>query len=486
MRQRQQKRRRAIPSVHSILDRETLMTALPIHVNPRHVDTLYQLLHQQDYSVTTLADFVTHYRRNPPRSGTQLPHPLLEWLETTTQFTVLTSRIQNMEISHDGSTIKLIIELWDHQRVESVIMKYRHRASLCVSSQCGCAMGCTFCATGTLGWSGNLTAAEILEQVIHANRVLSSSSSSTATSSPKSVRNIVFMGMGEPLNNYRNVVTACRALLDPKRWSLAQERITISTVGIVSKIRQLTTELPQVSLALSLHAPNQQLRTTIVPTAKHYPLGDLIDAVDQHMMVYAKRTHGTRDFTVEQRKQQATRKRAMIEYVMIDGPTSTLECAHELGVLCANRHMLVNLIPYNATDVADAMQCPTMEHILEFQKIVISYGTFCTIRRTMGADIDSACGQLIAKNSTKTTTTSTGTDVRDMEDVAGNARPVRSANNDPVGAVRRGRARMDRSSPLKVQPNWEPWIGPLSVATGVAAACFLVTAGMYVRQGRPK
>ncbi|MGK3761850.1 MAG: hypothetical protein ACI8RD_014168 [Bacillariaceae sp.] len=230
------------------------------------------------------------------------------------------------------------------------------------------------------------------------------------------------LGMGEPLDNYNNVTEACRTMIDTSRWNLAHGRVTVSTVGLISQIRRLTRELPEVSLALSLHAPNQDARTKIVPTASRYPIEGLIDALDNHMMAYLNQRRKRRNsnsnsnnnsiaaavaegtaeqqlqvYTVEERIKESSRRRAMIEYIMLTGETSSFECAHQLGKLCENRHLVVNLIPYNATDVKDKLQCPTDAHMLEFRDIVQSYGTFCTIRRTMGADIASACGQLVQK-----------------------------------------------------------------------------------------
>jgi sorting nexin-8 len=197
-------------------------------------------------------------------------------------------------------------------------------------------MGCTFCATATMGIRGNLTSYEILEQVIHANRILAGEAmeqiamnEQIVTNETKQkkknlskslalVRNVVFMGMGEPLNNYDNVVEACRSLIDHKRWHLAQGKVTVSTVGVTPRIRDLTRDLPQVNLALSLHAPNQKMRTEIVPAAKAYKIEGLIDALDNHMMAFLKKPAdgNVNEFTPEQRLKESTKKRAMIEYVM--------------------------------------------------------------------------------------------------------------------------------------------------------------------------
>jgi adenine C2-methylase RlmN of 23S rRNA A2503 and tRNA A37 len=413
------------------------------------------------------------------RNKSQLPKTFLNYLATTPDFVHSTSRVAKRLTSADMSTTKLIVELYDGFVVESVLMRYDKkgsgRASLCVSSQCGCAMGCTFCATGTMGLSGNLTTGEILEQLVHADRILAEEAAlarqqkkdqeeldphrqqlqsvdekeeckesttttmnhTITTSTTKTiqlVRNVVFMGMGEPLDNYTNVTDACRAMIERTRWNLAHGRVTVSTVGLIPQIRRLTRELPEVSLALSLHAPNQAARTAIVPTAARYPIEGLIDALDNHMMVYVdkKKERNRREesddngidnstttnavvdddgdtniptatatptvYTVEERMRESSRRRAMIEYVMMEGETSSIECAHQLGRLCEGRQLVVNLIPYNATDVKDVLQCPPEAQLHEFKRIVQSYGTFCTIRRTMGADIASACGQLVQKD----------------------------------------------------------------------------------------
>lgn len=190
-------------------------------------------------------------------------------------------------------------------------------------------MGCTFCATGTMGIRGNLCSGEILEQVVHASRILASDTKGRNEKTRLDlIRNIVFMGMGEPLNNYANVLTTCRALIDRRLWNLAHNRVTVSTVGVTSRMRDLTHDLPEVNLALSLHAPNQKMREAIVPAAKGSPIESLIDALDEHMMAFAKRKllenpqesssneQDNREFNSDERVTASKKKRAMIEYVM--------------------------------------------------------------------------------------------------------------------------------------------------------------------------
>lgn len=456
------KGRRKTPNPNSILDRKAFIEALDtagIDVKRLHIDELYKALHKQNYP--PLQEFVENYWANErnnkgqqqltdanmkngkivrkSRNKMTLPKKLIDYISTTSNFVNTTSRIKERFTSADRSTTKLIVELYDGFVVESVLMRYEQkgkgRASLCVSSQCGCSMGCTFCATGTMGLSGNLSTGEILEQLVHADRLLAEeclvcieeskhdeeddtiNSNVIEKKRLESVRNVVFMGMGEPLDNYMNVTEACRTMIDRSRWNLAHGRVTISTVGLISQIRRLTKELPEVSLALSLHAPNQKDREAIVPTASRYPIEKLIDALDNHMMHFlnqkrerenkeritlkenknAPDDQQLRTYTAEERIKESSRRRAMIEYIMLKGESTSLKCAHQLGKLCRNRHLVINLIPYNKTDVKDELDCPSEEHMLEFRDIVQSYGNFVTIRRTMGADIASACGQLVQK-----------------------------------------------------------------------------------------
>lgn len=529
-------------------------------------------LHQRQQLLYT-APLKNNMSMKKNRNRKQLPRVFLEFLSEPPEksgFVTITSKVDLAKTSSDGSTTKIAVGLHDGLHVESVLMRYKaahssKRASLCVSSQVGCAMQCTFCATGTMGLSGNLTAGEILEQMVHANRILAEEwlderrrrqqqqqreldeeckeaggadhkkkNGKQSDSKLDLVRNVVFMGMGEPLDNYNSVVEACRAMLDRKRWNLAESRVTVSTVGIISKMRKLTQEMPAVSLALSLHAPTQELRTKIVPTATHYPLPELIDALDNHMMAYLRKRRnrpqqqqsqelvsvcdeekedpnvvvGVNGYTTEQRIKESSRRRAMIEYVMLDGPTSTLECAHALGKLCQDRQLLVNLIPYNPVDDKDELSCPTAEHIREFQAIVASYGTFCTTRRTMGQDINSACGQLITLKQNKETAASSKTKnitavatVQDIEDAGVNVSAKRNKEKQKMLSKRQpqGIAAASQSSEHEkallsneektsaddtrdLGKEMEQWIRPLAVATAISGSCFLFSAILFARQ----
>ena len=396
------KRSRKAPSPNSVLDRPAFVKALDeagIVVKANQIDGFYQGLHREHYP--PLGDFVEMYYRNEARvdvydptpqknmvsrkknkNRVQLSRVFLDFLaDPNNGFVTVTSTVDSAKTSKDGSTTKLAVRLHDGHLVESVLMRYvskdGSRASLCVSSQVGCAMGCTFCATATMGIRGNLTAGEILEQMVHANRILakemlenekqaagdhvdiasnggestkeggtSNSNSNTSNNNNKEdktkqgkkkknlgfVRNVVFMGMGEPLNNYNNVIEACRGMLDRRRWNLGHGKVTISTVGVIPKMRALTRDLPEVSLALSLHAPNQEMRSKIVPTSTAYKIEGLIDALDNHMGNYLKKIYNGREFIEVERKKESTRRRAMIEYVMCELSMTCPQVVPENGV----------------------------------------------------------------------------------------------------------------------------------------------------------
>jgi sorting nexin-8 len=285
-------------------------------------------------------------------------------------------------------------------------------------------------------------------------------------------------------------------MIDRTRWNLAHGRVTVSTVGLISQIRRLTKELPEVSLALSLHAPNQEARSAIVPTATRYPIEKLIEALDDHMMVYLEQRRRRLaeangedptqlvPYTEEERIRESSRRRAMIEYVMLEGETSSIKCAHQLGKLCENRHMLVNLIPYNQTDVEDELRCPSFEHMQHFRDIVASYGTFCTIRRTMGADIASACGQLVQKKDLEEKEKRS----IDIEDVVADQT---ASTNERHGATILDPSVTGRHINPSKDKSWldsmsmddlEHWLGVLGVAATVSATCFVVSAAIYLKK----
>jgi 23S rRNA (adenine2503-C2)-methyltransferase len=272
--------------------------------------------------------------------------------------------------SRDGSTEKALLRLGDGELIETVLMRYpssvqgRARNTVCVSTQAGCAMACSFCATGQQGFRRNLSAGEILEQVLHFARVLRRESGR--------VTNIVFMGMGEPLANYTATLQAVAALNAPDGFGLGARHMTISTVGVLQGIRRLAHEPYQVGLALSLHAPNDELRRQLIPTARQ-PLRALIEACNE--------------FTA------ATGRRYSVEYALIDAVNDSVHLAGELAQLLQGMPCHVNLIPVNPTSNREARR-PGRIRVLAFQQELIDAGINCTVRVEKGVDIMAGCGQL--------------------------------------------------------------------------------------------
>eukprot|EP00484_Ammonia_sp_Unknown_P018176 CAMPEP_0197031992 /NCGR_PEP_ID=MMETSP1384-20130603/10787_1 /TAXON_ID=29189 /ORGANISM="Ammonia sp." /LENGTH=467 /DNA_ID=CAMNT_0042461585 /DNA_START=24 /DNA_END=1427 /DNA_ORIENTATION=- len=329
-------------------------------------------------------------------------------------FVPLTSKVKSCSTSSDKKTTKLLIELQDGNMIETVVIRHSDTRSgghnvVCVSSQIGCKMGCTFCATGTLGLIGHLKAAEILEQILHAKLNVD-----------QDIRNIVFMGMGEPLDNYDQVKQAMHGMHERAMFNLAWNHITLSTVGVVSKMRAFTQDFPKANLALSLHAPSQKVRQQIVPTSTAFTVKKIIDAVVYHI--------------------EQTQNKIFIEYIMIGNVNAATEHALELANLfIANKitnKICINLIPYNPTDIGDKHRftAPTEEQLNEFKEVIMKNGIFCTIRKstTSGRDVDGACGQLALKGNP------------DIEDLIKRKAEAKSKRNRP-------RLRKKKTEMLKTQ-----------------------------------
>lgn len=272
--------------------------------------------------------------------------------------------------SQDQETTKYLWRLQDNKLLESVLIRSGERRTVCVSSQVGCPARCAFCASGKEGLVRNLSAAEIVEQVYQIDELLQAQG--------ERVTHVVFMGMGEPLENYEAVVKAIRLLCDPSRLNLSQRRITVSTVGVVPQIYSLAEEGLKVNLVLSLHAPNQRIRQKIIPYARKYALGDLLEA----MTDYAKKTK--RDITYE--------------YTLMAGINDHEAEAKELVLLLRNQQCTVNLIPYNPVEGL-RLRRPQKESIESFKEILTEGGINTTWRYTKGKDIAAACGQLALQKS---------------------------------------------------------------------------------------
>jgi 23S rRNA (adenine2503-C2)-methyltransferase len=275
------------------------------------------------------------------------------------------------QVSTDG-TRKWLLMLEDGKHIETVFIPEEDRGTLCVSSQVGCPLNCTFCATGSLGLQRNLTVAEIIGQLWLAIRLLSSDK----TTRTHVVTNVVFMGMGEPLLNFSNVVKAVDLMLDDNAYGLSKYRVTVSTCGITPEIKHLRQVSP-VALAISLHAPNDSLRSQLMPINKRYPLKDLIAACDNY-------------FTDERRK-------VTIEYIMLSGVNDGIEHAKQLVKLLKNGLYKVNLIPGNR--ISGTKYAPSSKEVIDrFRNVLLDAGLNTITRKSRGGDIAAACGTLVGKD----------------------------------------------------------------------------------------
>lgn len=286
--------------------------------------------------------------------------------------------------SKDDRTRKILLELADGKLIESVLMLYpplgesSARATVCVSSQAGCAYGCTFCATGQMGFARHLSAGEIVAQVLYFARELRAAPWAAAGlpgSAPiDHITNIVLMGMGEPLHNYENVMQALRILNSAQGFNLGARHMTVSTVGLVPAIRRLSQEPLQINLAISLHAPTDELRSRTMPVNRKYPLAELLAAVQDY---------------IKESGRQVT-----FEYVLLAGVNDTPEYAHKLGELLAplKQFAHVNCIPVNATSAN--YKAPQPEAIRAFRDILFEHSVSNSVRAERGDDIAAACGQL--------------------------------------------------------------------------------------------
>lgn len=289
--------------------------------------------------------------------------------------------VQLEKISNDD-TRKWLIGADVANSIETVFIPEDDRGTLCVSSQIGCALACTFCSTGAQGFNRNLSVSEIIGQLAIANKSLRQEAGyDLLSANDRIISNVVMMGMGEPLTNYDNVVTAMQIMLDDSAYGLSRRRVTLSTSGIVPAMDKLKEDCP-VALAVSLHAPNDALRDVIVPINKKYPLKDLMAACNRYL-------------------EKAPRDFVTFEYVMLDGINDTVEHAHQLLNLVKNVSCKFNLIPFNPFPNS-GYETSKPSHIRVFRDILMQAGYVVTIRKTRGDDIDAACGQLAGKVLDKT------------------------------------------------------------------------------------
>ncbi len=273
-------------------------------------------------------------------------------------------KIHEEFVSNEG-TIKYLIELNSGSMIEMVVIPEKNRTTLCVSSQAGCALQCTFCATGAQGFEQNLDSYEIIGQLWLAN----------FSNKNKPITNVVFMGMGEPLLNYDAVIESAKIMKDQLAYGLSRKRITISTSGIVPNINKLSNEI-DVSLAISLHAADDKLRDEIVPINNKYPIKSLIAACKDYLASYENKRSIT------------------IEYILIEGINDTIDHAKKLTKLLSDISCKINLIPFNSFPGSDYKR-PSNNKINAFKKYLMSKGFIATLRITRGDGVDAACGQLV-------------------------------------------------------------------------------------------
>ena len=283
------------------------------------------------------------------------------------------------KLSDDG-TRKFLFDVGGGNAVETVFIPEDDRGTLCVSTQAGCALDCSFCSTGKQGFNRNLTVAEIIGQLWQANRALGAD-----PNGERVISNVVLMGMGEPLANFENVVTALRLMLDDNAYGLSRRRVTVSTSGLVPVMDRLRDECP-VALAVSLHAPNDALRDELVPINRKYPLRDLMAACQRYL-------------------EKAPRDFVTFEYVMLDGVNDSDAHARQLLALTSNVPCKFNLIPFNPFPASPYQRSPS-QRIRAFAEILMNAGIVTTTRKTRGDDIDAACGQLAGQVRDKTRRTS--------------------------------------------------------------------------------
>ncbi|MHB8189209.1 MAG: 23S rRNA (adenine(2503)-C(2))-methyltransferase RlmN [Ferrimicrobium sp.] len=303
------------------------------------------------------------YRQNRwPEEITNLPRTLREQVSRTYPRAL---EEVSIAVTDDGATIKWLYELDDGARIETVLMHYPNRVTVCVSTQAGCAMGCTFCATGQGGFRRHLSTGEIVEQVMRANRY----------GEKRRVSHVVFMGMGEPLSNYTQVVAALNTL--NHSVGISARRLTVSTVGIIPAIRRLADENLPITLAISLHAANDTSRSKLLPINRRYPLGPLIDACHHW--------------------QDKTKRRITFEWALIDGVNDRDQDMDELTDISLELGAHVNLIPLNPTPGYPVAGSPA-SRVREVARRLSDFGVAVTVRDTRGSDIDAACGQLAQRS----------------------------------------------------------------------------------------
>jgi len=345
----------------------------PRHLTDQSVEEVRTAVVEAGYPAYRAEQLSRHYFDAPEGQDlTELPRSDRDVLRAEFLPTLLES--VNERVADKGNTRKTLWRAFDGTLIESVLMRYPDRATLCVSSQAGCGMACPFCATGQGGLTRNLSAGEIVDQVVRAAKAMRAGH---LPGGPGRLSNIVFMGMGEPLANYNRVLTAIRRMLGtaPHGLGMSARGITVSTVGLVPAMHRLTDEGLALTLAVSLHAPDDELRDTLVPVNTRWPVREVLEAAWRYADV--------------------TGRRVSIEYALIRDVNDSVERADHLGRLLAGRLTHVNVIPLNPTP-GSIWDASTPQAQVRFVAAVRAHGVAITVRDTRGREIDGACGQLAA------------------------------------------------------------------------------------------
>ena len=333
----------------------------------RQMREFFAELGEKPFRADQLVKWIYHFGEDNFDNMTNINKKLREKLKSVAE--IKAPEVAVEQRSADG-TIKWAMQVGD-QQVETVYIPEADRATLCVSSQVGCALACTFCSTAQQGFNRNLTVAEIIGQVWRASKIIGN----FGVTGIRPITNVVMMGMGEPLLNVANVVPAMEIMLDDFAYGLSKRRVTLSTSGVVPALDNLS-KMIDVALAISLHAPNDELRDEIVPLNKKYNIKTLIDSVNRYLST-SNANHG----------------KVTIEYVMLDHVNDHVEHAHQLAEVLKNTPCKINLIPWNPFPQAPYAKSSNTR-IDRFQKTLMEYGLTVIVRKTRGDDIDAACGQL--------------------------------------------------------------------------------------------
>jgi 23S rRNA (adenine2503-C2)-methyltransferase len=325
-------------------------------------------LGEKPFRARQLLRWIHHAGVDDFAAMTDIAKPLRERLAQSA--TIAAPRMLRDTTAADG-TRKWLLDVGTGNAIESVFIPEEERGTLCISSQAGCALECSFCSTGKQGFNRNLTVEEIIGQLWWANKSLG-----RGVTESRPISNVVMMGMGEPLSNFDNVVAAMRLMLDDNAYGLSRRRVTLSTAGLVPAIDRLREACP-VALAVSLHAPNDALRDELVPINRKWPIRELLAACLRYV-------------------EKAPRESVMFEYVMLEGVNDSVALARELAALVREVPCKINLIPFNPFAAVDYRRSAP-DAIARFRDVLMQAGLVATVRKTRGDDIDAACGQLAGR-----------------------------------------------------------------------------------------